>query len=220
MALRCGRTCARWIAVLVGVGALVGAAINIHKIYATYSELRGLRWPLAVSAAVLWFGLAVLCLAGARWNCGVLLVAIIVATVEVLGDYDNESWHVPLLSIAVIALVVASRQSGDRVRELPPARIALLVVSLTLGLLAVAQMQVPDDTMNWERVRTVTGTIEVRPFVAPPPCAPLSPKTELLLDQGCDDVIPAERGRLIIGYAAAAMVVGAAAVAGVSKKPV
>jgi hypothetical protein len=197
----------------------VGAAISIHQIDATYADLRRLRWPLSVSAAALWVGLAVLCFAGARWNASVLLVAIIAATVEVLGDYDNESWHVPLLSIAVVVLIVAYRQSGDRVRELPRARIALLAVSLTLALLAVAQMQVPDDAMNWERVRTVAGTTEVRSFVAAPPCAPPSPKSDLLLDQGCDGVIPAERARLIIGYAAAAMVVGAAAVAGVSKKP-
>ncbi|MGH2793718.1 MAG: hypothetical protein ACRDKG_05385, partial [Actinomycetota bacterium] len=143
MTLRCGRVCARWIAVLVGLGALVGAAINVQQIYATYGELHGLRWPLAVSAAVLWVGLAVLTFAGARWHGSVLLVAIVAATVEVLGDYDNESWHVPLLSIAVIVLVLAYRQSGDPVRKLPRARIALLAASLTMALLAVAQMQAP-----------------------------------------------------------------------------
>ncbi len=214
MTLRCGRSCARWIAIVVGLGALAGAAINIHEIYSTYSELRSLRWPLAVSAAVLWVGLAVLAFAGARWHGAVFLVAVIAATVEVLGDYDVESYFVPLLSFAVIALIIAYRQSGDRVRSLGRGRLALLALSLTLALLAVAQMQVPGDAMNWERVRTVAGTTEVRSFVGAPPCAPFSPKTKLLLDQGCDTIIPAERARLILGYAAAAMLVGAAAVAG------
>jgi hypothetical protein len=205
------------IAVLVGFGALAGAAISIGQIFATDTELRSLRWPLQVSGAVLYVGLAALSFAGARWHAGVLVGAAVVSTVEVLGDYDNESWHVPFLSLAVIALVVAYIRSGERVRRLPRARLALLAGSLALGLLAVSQMQAPTDVMNWERVRTVAGSMDVRTFVGAPPCAPPSPQTELLLDQGCDDVIPAERARLIIGYAAAAMVVGAGAVAGASK---
>lgn len=218
--LRCGRGCARWIATVVGTGALAGAAININLIYATYAELHPLRWPLSVAAAILWAGLAVLSFAGARWHGAVWLVAVIATTVEVLGDYDDESWHVPLLSATVVALVVAYRRSGDLVRSLPPARLALLALSLTFALLAVAQMQVPGDAMNWERVRTVAGATEVRSFVSAPPCAPPSPRTELLLDQGCDVVIPADRARLIIGYGAAAMVLGSAAVAGAERKRV
>jgi hypothetical protein len=84
-------------------------------------------------------------------------------------------------------------------------------------LLAIAQMQEPGDAMNWERTRTVDGRIEVRSFVAAPPCAPPSPQTELLLDQGCDVVIPAGRAGLIIGFGAAAMGLAAAAVVGAAR---
>jgi len=196
----------------------VGAAINVHQIFSIDAELRSLRWPLAVAAAVLWVGLAVLSFAGARWNGSVLLVAVIAATIEVLGDYDSESLYVPLLSFGAIALVVAYRQSGDRVRSLPRGRQVLLALSLTAALLAVAQMQVPPDAMNWDKVRTVAGAVEVRSFIGAPPCAPLSPKSDLLIDQGCDRIISAERVPLIIGYAAAAMVLGIAAVANAGKK--
>ena len=214
----CGRSCARWIAIVVGVGALAGVAISIHQMYSTYAELRHLRWPLSVAAAVMWAGLAILAFAGARWHSTALLVAIVAGTVEVLGDYDNESWHVPLLSVAVIVLFVAYLRRGDRLKALPPVRLGLLAVSLILALLAVGRMQVPPDAMNWERVRTVSGSIEVRSFIGAPPCAPPSPKTELLLDQGCDGVIPAGRAWLVIGYVAAAMVIGVAAVAGAGRK--
>ena len=200
------------------MGALAGAAISIGQIFATYPELRSLRWPLQVSGAVLYAGLAVLSFAGARWHAAVLLVAVIAMTAQVLGDYDNESWHVPLLSLAVIAFLVAYRQSRDGVRSLQRARLVVLGLSLIFALLAIAQMQEIGDAMNWERTRTIDGRTEVRSFVAAPPCAPPSPQTELLLDQGCDVVIPAERAGLMIGYGAAAMVLGAAAVAGAARK--
>jgi hypothetical protein len=113
----------------------------------------------------------------------------------------------------VVALFIAYRWSGARLGTLSRPRQALLALALLSALLGIGQMQVPTDRLSWDRVRTAEGS-EVRTFVSEPPCPPPSAGDVALIDQGCDAVIPARRAWFVIGYATAAMLLGAVAVAG------
>jgi hypothetical protein len=211
--LRCGRRCARVIAIVVGAGAIAGAVFSIVEIFQAHPPLRGFLWPLQLAASSLAVALAALIVAGLLGHPAAWLVVVVAGTVQVLGDYESENYYLPLLGLGVVALVFAYRQSGARLRTLSRARLTLLALALLSALLGIAQMQVPTDRMSWDRVRR-NGAIEVRTFVSAPPCGPPSAEDLALIDQGCEVVIPRTRAWLVIGYAAAAMVLGAAAVAG------
>ena len=197
---------------MVGTGAIAGAVISIVEIFQAHAPLRGFLWPLQLAGASLAVAIAALIVAGlghpAAW-----LVVVVAGTVQALGDYESENYYLPLLGLGVVTLVFAYRQSRARLRTLSRTRLTLLALALLSALLGIAQMQAPTDRMSWDRVRR-DGAIEVRTFVSAPPCAPPSAEDLALIDQGCEVVIPRARAWWVVGYAAAAMVLGAAAVAG------
>jgi hypothetical protein len=212
--LRCGRRCAQTIAIVVGVGAIAFAVVSIIQIFEAHAPLRTYLWPLSLASASLCLALATFAIAGALTHPAAWLVAAAAGTVQILGDYESESLYLATLASGVVALFFAYHWSGARLRAVSRPRLSLLALALLFALLAIGQMQVPADALGWDRVRT-DGGIEVRTFVSEPPCAPPGARDADLIDRGCEVVIPARRSWFVVGWATAAMLLGAAAVAGI-----
>jgi hypothetical protein len=211
---RCGLRCARFVAILIGLGAAAGAAVSAAQIATAPEFLRSFRWPLPVAVASQLLAFSLLILVGALMHPAVILVAALPAAGQVLGDYESENLYLPALALAVVLLLLVYRRKWGRLRSLGVVRLSLLALATVAAIGGVIAMQAPPQTLRWYRYARPAGDIELQTFMYEGPCGPASAGGTSLLGQGCDIVIPARRARFVIGYSTLSVLLGVAAVAG------
>lgn len=217
---RAGSLRPRLIGIAVGLGYAVAAGITASHAYDDPEFLRSYFWPLAVAGAALLGVPAVLSFLGALVHPAGLLVASVASFVYFIGSYDSESVWGPLLALAIAALVYAFVIAGGGVRVIGRMRLAILGVAIVIATAGVIAMQAPKQTINWERMRTPSGGIELRIDVFDTTCGPAVAKDIDEIDSGCQKIVPARRAKYVVGYSAIAVLLATVGLAGAPKKRV
>jgi hypothetical protein len=210
------RVLARGFAVAVGLGYAWAAAVTVERAFVGLDFLRSFRWPLYSAEAAILALIALITIAGATLHVAGLAAASVTILAFMLAKYDSESALAPLVGVSTALLLVVYVRAGlGSIRMLPRARLALLMASVFLAVIAILRMEDPAISLDWQRVRTPAGGIEIRQFPDTGNCRPGPPGAKDVdeIDSGCSESIPAERAGWVIGFTASSAALAIAALA-------
>jgi hypothetical protein len=211
------RAFSRGFTILLGLGYAVAAAITIQRAYVGLDFLRSFRWPLYAAEGAIFALIAFMLIAGATVHIAALAAACATIASIMIAKFDSESALAPVVGVTTGLLGLAYVRAGfGSIRLLPIARIALLVASVVLAGFAVLRMEDPAISLDWQRVRTPAGAVEVRRFLTTGGCGPQpsGPKDIDEIDSGCAESVPSGRAWLVIALTAASAATAIAALWG------
>lgn len=206
----------RGFAVAVGLGYAFATAVTIARAFEGLDFLRSFRWPLYAAEAAILALISLMTIAGATFHVTGLAATCVTIFAFMLAKYDSESSLAPLVGISTGLLAIVYVRAGQgSIRMLPSARLAMLMASVFFAVLAILRMEDPAISLDWQRVRTPAGGIEVRQFPDTGKCRPGPPGAKDVdeIDSGCSDAIPARRAGWVIGLTASSAALAIAALA-------
>jgi hypothetical protein len=204
----------RLVAAGTAAGFAVAAVALIAQIFTGVEALRSFQWPALAAGGSQVAALAILTAAGAVVHPAALLGVAFSGLAYALGGFDSESVWAPLVFFAIVAVAVAYWRLGGGIRALSTVRLVVLSLSVVAMLAGVIALQAPTKNLLWYRIRLANGRVQTQTFLSEGGCGVETAKAENQIDEGCESIIPARRARFVIGYSAAAVVLGIAAVAG------
>ena len=208
------RVLARGFTFAAGLGYATAAAVTIQKAVSGPGFLRSYRWPLHASEAAILALIALTFILGATVHVGGVAAGCAMVIAIMIANFDSESALAPLVGISTGLLALVYFRAGwGSLRLLSHLRILMLLAAVALAVLAITRMQETPIQLDWERVRTSSGVVELRRFPGVGGCVPGPPVAHGtdFLDEGCSESIPHKRAWVVIGYStvAAALVLAA-----------
>jgi hypothetical protein len=205
-----------------GVGIAYGwaGAVTVAKIFPGLSTLRTFRWPLYTGEAAVLFLIAALTLAGTTLHVADLFIACLTIVMLMVARYDSESALAPAVGISTALLVFIYVRGGwGSIRQLHMARKAALLLAVVFAVMAIWRMEETPERVEWQRLRTRSGSVQLRAFRFPGSCEGYfaGGKDISEIDSGCIDAIPAKRAGYVIAFTTLSGALAIAAVAGAPK---
>jgi hypothetical protein len=208
------RVVARGFTFAVGLGYAIAAAVTIQKAFSGLDFLRSYRWPLYASEAALLALIALTLILGATVHIAGLVTGCAMLIAVMVANFDSESALAPVVGISTgLLAVIYFRVGWGSLRLLSRLRVLMLLATVALAVLAIARLEETPIQLNWERVRTPSGSIQLRRFPGVEECTP-GPAVahgDNFVDEGCSESIPRKRAWFVIGYSTigAALAIGA-----------
>lgn len=203
------RVLSRGFTIAVGLGYAVAVGVLVQRAFTGADFLRSFRWPLYSGEAAILALIALMFIAGATIHVTGIAAGCATVLMLLLAKFDSESTLAPLVGITtgVLGFVYVKAGLGS-IRMLPITRLAMLLASLVLAAFSIARMEEPTIQMDWQRIRTAAGGVELRRFVGEGKCKLKPPVAKDIaeIDSGCSESIPAKRAGYVIGYSAASAV--------------
>ena len=193
------------------------AAVTLAHTYDGLPGLRSFRWPLFAGEAAILALLGLLAIAGGTIHIASLVTACTAMVAFMIAHYDSESSLAPAVGLSTAALAYIYVRFGmGSVRVLAEPRRVALALSVVFAVVAMAEMQEATNLLEWQRVRTPAGGVELRTFISQGRCSAFlsGPKDIDEIDSGCEEIIPARRAGYVIGFSAAAAALALVAVVG------
>jgi hypothetical protein len=209
----------RVFAASVGLAYSWAAAVTVAKIYRAPSVLGNHGWPVFAGQSAILGVIALLTLTGATMHVADLVVASAAMVALMIANIDSESTLAPAVGISTILLAFVYVRAGwGSMHLLSVVRRLTLVGAVIFVVAAIMRMQEPTFRVDWQRVRTPAGGIQLGSSPTPGTCRDFiaGAKDVDEIDSGCIDVMPAKRAGYVIAFATLS---GALAVAGVARAP-
>lgn len=206
-------------AVGVGLAYTCAAAMTVAKIFTEPPYLGNHGWPVFAGESAILAVVALLTLTGATVHIANLALAIAAMVVLMVAKIDSESTLAPAVGLSTVLLAFLYVRAGwGSLRLLSVARRVALTCALIFVVAAIWRMQEPPFRVEWARVRTPSGGIELTSAQIGGTCKDYLAVAKDIdeIDSGCLDVIPAKRAGYVIAFTT---ISGALAVAGVARAP-